>query len=100
MARLSSKEKKNKCVALRRLWIEKEFKTSPCNKCGISYPPYVMDFHHRDPSTKLFSISHGAYHHSRIKLIEEISKCDLVCANCHRVIEHEYKLMRVSGQVP
>lgn len=58
---------------------------SPCMDCGVSYPHYVMDFDHvrgskvRDLSTMC---SRGT---SKDKLMEEIAKCDLVCANCHRI---------------
>ena len=47
-------------------------------------PPYVMDFDHRDPSSKLFAVTTGSAHlMSRERLISEIEKCDIVCANCH-----------------
>jgi len=43
-----------------------------------------MDFDHRDPGKKLFAITTGSAHlMSRQKLISEIEKCDIVCANCH-----------------
>jgi hypothetical protein len=48
-----------------------------------------MDFDHRDPALKAFSISNGvnkAYPLERIK--EELAKCDLVCALCHRYRTH------------
>jgi len=44
----------------------------------------MMDFDHRDPTKKLFAISDShALLMSRAKLITEIEKCDIVCANCH-----------------
>jgi hypothetical protein len=56
----------------------------PVMNCGESFPPYVMDFDHRDPGKKLFAITTGSAHlMSREKLIIEIEKCDIVCANCH-----------------
>lgn len=60
--------------------------------CGISYPSYVMDFDHRDPSEKEFGLatSGATYALSRIKL--EIEKCDIVCANCHRERTHKQRL--------
>jgi hypothetical protein len=60
------------------------YKQSPCHDCGRSYPPYVMDFHHRDRKTKIAKVSAMVYKGSLKLLLEEISKCDLVCANCHR----------------
>ncbi|QQG40642.1 MAG: hypothetical protein HYV37_03725 [Candidatus Levyibacteriota bacterium] len=55
--------------------------------CSNLFPPYVMDFDHRDGETKIRSISWMAVNDtSNIeKIKKEIIKCDLVCANCHRV---------------
>jgi hypothetical protein len=62
----------------------RDLRRVPCADCGGMSPPYVMDFDHRDPRKKLFAITGG---HSpllsREKLIAEIDKCDIVCANCH-----------------
>jgi transcription elongation factor Elf1 len=61
----------------------KEQKNKPCMDCGISYPYYVMDFDHRNPSEKSGNLARmGASPFEEI--IAEIAKCDLVCANCHR----------------
>lgn len=61
-------------------------KAEPCYDCGISYPFYVMDFDHKPEFTKAFNISKGWYAKRPLRVIEEeIAKCDLVCANCHRV---------------
>jgi hypothetical protein len=58
-------------------------KRQPCMDCGISYPPYVMQFDHRDPLTKKFSIGEQVYNKSMSLLLAEVAKCDIVCANCH-----------------
>ena len=62
-------------------------KQKPCMDCGIQYPYYVMDFDHRNKKTKLTTISRMINFHSysKEKIIKEIKKCDLVCANCHRI---------------
>lgn len=61
--------------------------SNPCADCGKFYPYYVMDFDHRDPSTKFKGVSQlTSYGFKKMK--EEISKCDLVCANCHRERTH------------
>jgi hypothetical protein len=62
-------------------------KNVPCTRCGGVFHPVCMDFHHRDPSTKSFAISR-TWTVSLAKLQEEISKCDLLCANCHRMVEY------------
>lgn len=62
-----------------------EAKQKPCAECGNSYPPYVMDFDHRDSTTKRGHISDPKIRFSKLeKLLAEIKKCDVVCANCHR----------------
>jgi hypothetical protein len=54
-----------------------------CVDCGYSTCPDALHFHHRDPSTKDFGL--GKFSGSLARLIEEAAKCDLVCANCHRI---------------
>jgi hypothetical protein len=67
-----------------REWI-KQKKNSPCIDCGKKYPWYVMDFDHVKGSKK-FNLSIAANKVYSIKKIEEeIKKCELVCANCHRI---------------
>jgi len=46
-----------------------------------------MDFHHRDPAEKAFNLS-KARNKPIDKIIEEVAKCDILCANCHREVEH------------
>lgn len=41
-----------------------------------------LDFHHKDPNTKEFSIGkEGCIGWEKVK--KEIDKCILVCSNCH-----------------
>lgn len=61
-------------------------KDKPCMDCNISYPPFVMDFDHRED--KEFDISRGYLTGNITKIMKEIEKCDLVCANCHRIRTH------------
>jgi hypothetical protein len=55
--------------------------------CKKKYPPYVMDFDHRDRSEKAFEVGRGLYVSIK-RLLIEIAKCDVVCANCHRERTH------------
>lgn len=75
----------------RRLQRQKDFingfKNRPCADCGIQYPSYVMDFHHRDPSDKDFTVARIKGKPRKV-IKAEIEKCDLVCANCHRERHH------------
>lgn len=64
-------------------------KNVPCLRCGLRYPSFVMEFHHRDPSTKIRE-GRGNMKSVTLKNLEaEIAKCDVYCANCHRFVEHE-----------
>lgn len=52
-----------------------------CCICGYSRCQDSMHFHHVDPSLKEFEISDKDW--SWEKIVEELRKCALVCANCH-----------------
>lgn len=57
-----------------------------CQRCPEDHPA-ALQFHHRDPSTKLFSVSTKTLAMAKKypwDMIEaEVAKCDLLCANCH-----------------
>ena len=58
-----------------------------CVVCGDKYPREVYDFHHVNPDEKEASPSVIIANNSPERIAEELSKCVLMCANCHRV-EH------------
>ena len=63
------------------------YRQAPCSDCGGTFPVECMDFDHIDPTTKVVEISklrtRGPSYKERIWA--EIQKCELVCANCHRI---------------
>jgi len=59
-----------------------EEKGSKCEKCDYNKCIGSLDFHHKDPSKKEFTISHN--HKSYKKMKKETDKCFLWCSNCHR----------------
>ncbi|MBV9279507.1 MAG: hypothetical protein JOZ41_05460 [Chloroflexi bacterium] len=62
-----------------------------CVFCGFAHPA-ALHFHHRDPVDKRFGIAEApqlGYRWERI--LAEIAKCDLICANCHSIIHAEGK---------
>lgn len=65
------------------LAIVNEAKSVPCMDCGEKYPPYVMDFDHVR-GVKVANVATLVGQSNERKLREEIEKCDVVCANCHR----------------
>jgi hypothetical protein len=59
-------------------------KSKPCVDCGKSYPIYVMDFDHmRDKQFLLSRAGQRGYTLEQVKA--EMAKCEVVCANCHRI---------------
>jgi hypothetical protein len=58
--------------------------------CGGTFPPECMDFDHRPGEKKLFGIGQGLRRKLEA-LLAEIAKCDLVCANCHRIRTHRLR---------
>jgi hypothetical protein len=61
-----------------------EPREAPCADCGVSYDKCVMDFDHREGEVKLFNLG-GQVNRALDLLVAEIAKCDVVCANCHRL---------------
>lgn len=67
----------------RRRELLKKLKSNPCTDCKVTYPWYVMEFDHCR-GIKLRHISLTRSFASDKELLDEVAKCDLVCANCHR----------------
>lgn len=68
-------------------YIDKIKSQTPCLVCSQYFPPECMDFDHRNPTEKLFNIElMRRYSVKNIsKLLEEMAKCDILCACCHRI---------------
>jgi 5-methylcytosine-specific restriction endonuclease McrA len=65
-----------------------EHKGGECTRCGYSKSLTALQFHHTDPSTKEFRVGSGntvAWD----KLVVELEKCELLCANCHAEVHEE-----------
>ena len=66
--------------------IADEAKDVPCVDCGNRFPSVCMDFDHTDVSTKVGTVSGLIRKSAKPDIIkEEIAKCEVVCANCHRI---------------
>ena len=57
------------------------FRGHPCVDCGED-DPLVLEFDHIQE--KAFSIAQGLRERSWQSILDEIEKCEVVCANCHR----------------
>lgn len=67
-----------------RLAMVAAIKSAPCIDCGNIFPPECMDFDHVG-ETKNNRVSQLAWNGSWQAVVGEIAKCELVCANCHRI---------------
>ena len=62
-------------------WID-ELKANPCKDCGKVLAPEAMDFDHIYGEKKVGISSMWSW--GRERVLVELAKCELVCANCHR----------------
>ena len=68
-----------------RSWREQYKSKLQCLHCGEDHPA-CLQFHHRDRTEKSFNVGSaiGQWKYITLKrLEEEISKCDVLCGNCH-----------------
>jgi thiol:disulfide interchange protein len=85
-SRLSSKRQRDK-----KRQVIVDAKSRPCADCGIQYPSYVMQFDHvrGDKVANVSNMYTDTYGMARI--LAEIDKCEVVCANCHAIRTHTRK---------
>lgn len=59
-----------------------------CACCGNTFDDCCYDLHHINPEEKEFEVSQKNYNGAKswLKIRDELKKCNLVCANCHRLI--------------
>lgn len=74
-----------------------EYKGGKCEICGYNKCIGALEFHHKNPFEKDFGIAAKGYTRSIEKNKEEVDKCILVCANCHREIHEKLKRNKYNG---
>lgn len=57
-----------------------------CALCEYHRCQKALEFHHIDPSEKSFAVTGSASLKKFIEMVNEVRKCILVCANCHREV--------------
>ena len=67
----------------RKIWDIKE--KSGCIDCGEKYPHFMLEFDHLPGYEKIESPNYLARTYSLEKAMQEIEKCEIVCANCHKI---------------
>ena len=60
-----------------------------CVDCGFRSHPAALDFDHVDPTTKRFNVG-MSLQKPWLELLEEVRKCVVRCANCHRIRTHPH----------
>ena len=81
------KERKTAAREVAKQYVWDYLSTNPCIQCGES-DPRVLEFHHRgDKDKDVAYFVGGGWSVGRIQ--EEIDKCDVLCANCHRKLTVE-----------
>ncbi len=76
-------------------WFDDYKKTLKCEICGYNKCPEALDFHHKDIKEKEFSIGHALNICGKEKIIEEINKCRVLCANCHRELHYNERQEKI-----
>ena len=71
-------------------WYKNYKKNLKCERCGFAHPA-ALDFHHKNPKEKRFTIGAEMVNCSKQELLEEIQKCEVICSNCHRILHYEEK---------
>ena len=73
--------KKHKQIA--RQFVYEYKQTHPCEICGEA-DPRCLDFHHNNGDKELAISRMAGRGYSPKKILAEIAKCQVLCANCHR----------------
>lgn len=83
-----SKEWSRRTREARQTYVN-DLKRAPCVDCGNTFDPICMDFDHRPGEIKKHDVSRLVRSGSITSIAAEIARCDLVCANCHRMRTHK-----------
>jgi hypothetical protein len=81
-----------------------EYKGGRCQNPNCSTPGGYnrsingLDFHHIDPAKKEFDLSQMRLSKMNEKIKDELDKCLLLCANCHREVHEEIVLERQKNE--
>lgn len=86
-SKASARRRQARMRRSKRDWIGAMKVAAGCVTCGYNAHFTALAYHHRDPSTKLFTINNGlTTGKSKRALQAEIDKCDVYCLNCHALL--------------
>ncbi len=86
----------NRRYRLRRIVLVNRLKNKPCMDCHGWFEPCQMDWDHR--GQKSFGIAYSKTI-TLERLLKEIAKCGLVCANCHRLRTKQRGQYGIQGSI-
>ena len=82
-------QKSNKAYKLKiRKWFKEYKKTLECTQCGESHWA-CLEFHHPHNNKDKAVSNMAAAGYSKNRIMKEINKCVVLCANCHRKVHHK-----------
>ena len=79
------KYQRERCARIRKIWMDAN---GPCVKCGAAEDLHVD---HVDPETK---VTHKVWSWSETRREQELAKCQVLCAECHREKTREWHRSR------
>ena len=80
-----------KNLARKRSFVNDYKLTRGCRICGYTEHPVALELNHIDPLSKTMDIARSLGSCSMERLLAEIEKCDVLCANCHQIHTYENK---------
>lgn len=86
-----------------RVWYNEIRKETECADCGMSGEvcSWLMEYHHLPGHEKVSSVSFLVNNgYSKERILEEMDKCEVLCANCHRVRHFEEAKFAEHGAKP
>ena len=75
------------------------YKGNKCARCGYDRCIEALEFHHTDPTKKDFGVSSKGYTRNWKRVQEELDKCVMLCANCHREVHAELAALRGNSEM-
>jgi hypothetical protein len=80
---------RNRRDPILRQWLNDYKAKLGCSHCPETHPA-CLEFHHKDPANKELELSRAASNGWSIeRLQQEIAKCEVLCANCHKKFHWE-----------
>ena len=81
-------------------WLKDIKKDLKCERCSETHIA-CLDFHHLDPEGKEYAIGSMVHHGmTKKRILTEISKCIVLCSNCHRKLHYSENLVPEAGFEP